>query len=220
MQKKYKYVLFDLDGTITDPKIGITKSVQFALKHFNINVTNLDSLCPFIGPPLKDSFIKFYNFDEETALKAVEKYREYYKDTGIFENLLYEGMENLLQKLIAIDNTLIVATSKPTVFAKRIFEYFRINDYFSFISGSELSGNRSKKSEVISYALTENNISDLNDVVMIGDREYDIKGANEVGIDSIGVLYGYGDCSELTNAKATYIARDINDLEQILISKE
>ena len=217
MRKIYKYILFDLDGTITDPKLGITKSVQFALKHFHINVTNLDSLKPFIGPPLKDSFVKYYNFDELNAGEAVEKYREYFKDIGIFENILYDGMENLLHRLVKNDKTLIVATSKPTIFAKRILEYFNISDYFIFISGSELNGTRFKKSEVIYHALTQNNISSFKDVIMVGDREHDIIGANEVGIDSIGVLYGYGDYGELKNAKATYFAHDINELSQILI---
>lgn len=217
MRKTYKYILFDLDGTITDPKLGITKSVQFALNHFHINVNNLDSLKPFIGPPLKDSFVRYYNFDELNAGEAVEKYREYFKDIGIFENILYDGMKNLLHKLVENDKTLIVATSKPTIFAKRILEYFNISDYFIFISGSELDGTRSKKSEVIYHALTQNNISNLKDVVMVGDREHDIIGANEVGIDSIGVLYGYGDYDELKNAKATYFAHDINELSQMLI---
>lgn len=215
MKKTYKNILFDLDGTITDPKLGITKSVQYALKHFDIHITNLDSLTPFIGPPLKDSFMQFYNFDEHSARIAVEKYREYFKDIGIFENILYDGMENLLQQLIEKDKKLIIATSKPTVFAKRILEYFRIGEYFNYISGSEMDGLRSEKSEVISYALIQNNVSDLTDVVMIGDRKYDIMGANEVGIDSIGVLYGYGDYEELENAN--YIAQDINELYQLIL---
>ncbi len=217
MQKKYQTILFDLDGTLTDPKLGITKSVQYALKHFNIQVTNLSSLTSFIGPPLKDSFMEYYHFDEESALLAIEKYREYFKETGIFENNLYYGMDHLLKQLAERGKTLIVATSKPTVFAKRILEYFNIHDYFAFISGSELDGTRSKKSEVIQYALEQNNINNLSEIIMIGDRKYDIIGAKETGIDSVGVLYGYGDAAEIENAKPTYIAEDINELYQILI---
>jgi len=217
MLKTYKYVLFDLDGTLTDPKLGITKSVQYSLKHFDINVTNLDSLISFIGPPLKDSYMQFYNFDEQSAYQGIEKYREYFNDIGIFENALYDGIESLLHKLIEKDKTLFLATSKPTVFAKRILEHFKINDYFVFIGGSELDGTRSKKSEVIQYVLNENNILNLDEVVMIGDRKHDIIGANEVGIDSIGVLYGYGDYEELKNASANYIVSDIIELSELLI---
>ena len=217
MQKDYQYILFDLDGTLTDPKLGITKSIQYALKHFRINVSSLDSLIPFIGPPLKDSFMEYYHFDEQNALEAVEKYREYFKETGIFENNLYSGIDGLLQELTKADKTLLVATSKPIVFAKRILEYFDIKKYFVFLSGSELDGTRSMKSEVIQYALKESNITDLSRVVMIGDRKYDVLGAREVGIDSIGVLYGYGDYNELEGAGATYLARDIQAVRDILL---
>jgi len=217
MRKDYKYVLFDLDGTVTDPKIGITKSVQHALKYYNIKVDDLDSLNPFIGPPLKDSFMNFYNFDEITAVEAIEKYREYFKGTGIFENILYYGMDSLLAKLVYNGKILILATSKPTIYAKQILEHFEINKYFSFVSGSEMDGTRTKKSEVIEYALAQFNITDLEDVIMIGDREYDVKGAREVGVDSVGVLYGYGDYDELKSAEATYLASDIDELIQILL---
>lgn len=217
MRKNYKYVLFDLDGTVTDPKIGITKSVQYALKHYQINVEDLDSLTPFIGPPLKESFMQFYGFSEEKATEAVEKYREYFKDIGIFENTVYEGMDKLLSSLVKEGRMVVLATSKPTVFAERILEHFNLSEYFTFISGSELGGNRTKKSEVIEYALTQCNIKNLDEVVMIGDREYDIKGAREVGVDSIGVLFGYGDFDELNNAGATYLARDIQELAEILL---
>ncbi len=217
MQKTYQYILFDLDGTITDPKLGITKSVQYALKHFKINVTSLDSLTAFIGPPLKQSFMEYYHFDEQNALEAIEKYREYFKETGIFENNLYGGMENLLHNLVGSGKKLFVATSKPTVFAQRILEYFKISQYFTFIGGSELDGTRSDKSEVIQYVLDQNDISDLNNVIMIGDRKFDTLGAKEIGIDSIGVLYGYGDYDELTSTGATYLASNIDEVAEILL---
>lgn len=217
MQKNYKYVLIDLDGTVTDPKIGITKSVQYALAYYQINVDNLNSLTPFIGPPLKESFMQFYGFNDEKATEAVEKYREYFRDIGIFENTVYEGMEELLASLVKAGRTVILATSKPTVFAKRILEHFNLSQYFTFISGSELDGTRTKKSEVIEYALTQNNITDIRHVVMVGDREYDIKGAQEVGVDSVGVLFGYGDYEELSKAGADYLARDIQELTEILL---
>lgn len=217
MKKTNKYILFDLDGTVTDPKIGITKSVQYALKYYQINVDDLDSLTAFIGPPLKDSFMQFYGFSEERAIEAIEKYREYFRDIGIFENTVYEGMEKLLSSLVNEGRTVVLATSKPTVFAERILEHFNLRKYFAFISGSELDGTRGKKSEVIEYALSQCNIKDLCEVVMVGDREYDVKGAIEAGVDSIGVLFGYGDYDELKNAGATYLARDIQELTEILL---
>ncbi len=215
--KDYKYILFDLDGTISDPKIGITKSVAFALNHFQIETEKLSSLCKFIGPPLKDSFIEHYGFSNKDADLAVAKYREYYAVRGIYENTIYTGIEELLQKLNTRHKVLIVATSKPIVYATKILEHFQLLQYFDFVSGSELNGERTKKSEVIEYALKQNNIDDLSSVVMIGDREHDINGAVKVGIDSIGILYGYGNKDEFERAGASFIVGSVKDLEYFLI---
>lgn len=212
-----EYILFDLDGTITDPKVGITKSVEYALNKFNIEVDNLDDLCKFIGPPLTESFIKFYNFSEEDAKKGVEYYREYFKETGIFENYVYEGFEDLLIKLKDNNKNLIVATSKPQVFAVKILEHFGLKKYFDFIAGSNLDGTRVNKNEVIEYAIEECNIKDLSKAIMVGDREHDIIGANKVGIDSIGVLYGFGNHDEFNNNGATYIVENISELSSLLV---
>ena len=211
-----EYILFDLDGTITDPKIGITKGIQYALNKFDIKVDNLDELCKFIGPPLKDSFREFYGFDEEKIEEAIGYYREYYKEKGIFENYVYDNFEKLLQLLKFKRKTLIVATSKPTVFAEKILEHFNLKKYFDFISGSNLDGTRGNKDEVIKYALEQNNILDLSKVVMVGDRKYDIIGAKKIGIESVGVLYGYGDRDELEECGADYIAEDVYKLMEIL----
>jgi len=211
-----KYILFDLDGTITDPKVGITRSVQFSLQSFGINVEDADTLVPFIGPPLRDSYKLIYGFNDEEAEKAVEKYREYFSETGIYENTLYEGMDTLLKTLLDMDKQLIIATSKPTVYAEKILKYFEISQYFSFISGSELDGRRSKKGEIIKYAFDNMGINSIKKAIMIGDRKHDIIGAKEMGIESIGVLYGYGDLQEITNAKATYIAKSVEDLNKLL----
>lgn len=213
-----KYILFDLDGTITDPMLGITKSVSYALNKFNIEVKDLDELCKFIGPPLKDSFIKYYNFTEEDSKKAIEYYREYFADRGIYENDVYENFENILLSLKAQNKTLIVATSKPTIFAEKILDYFDLKKYFTFISGSNLDGTRTKKADVIRHAMEQNNITDNSEVIMIGDREHDIYGAKEIGIESVGVLYGYGTYDELDNSGANYIVRDINELKLLLES--
>ncbi len=213
-----KNVLFDLDGTLTDPKIGITKSVAYSLNKFNINVNDLDELEKFIGPPLKNSFMDFYNMSENDAVTAVSYYREYFSDKGLFENTVYKGIVELLTKLKSLDKTLIIATSKPTVYAKKILEHFGLIDYFDCVCGSELDGTRSDKAEVISYALSQNNISSLNNTIMIGDRKHDIIGAKKIEIKSVGVLYGYGDFDELNNAGADYICADVNELSSLIVS--
>ena len=205
-----------MDGTISDPKEGITKSIQYSLKAFDINVTDTDALTPFIGPPLRDSYKKYYGFTDEEAEKAVEKYREYFSEIGIFENTIYEGMDILLKTLQGADKTLIIATSKPTVYAEKILEYFKIAQYFTFVSGSELDGRRSKKSEIIRYALDNLDITDIKNAIMIGDRKYDIIGAKEIGMDNIGVLYGYGGLQELRNARASVIVESVRDLHDML----
>ena len=211
--KNYKCILFDLDGTISDPKIGITKSVAHALKHFRIETEDLDDLSKFIGPPLKDSFIEYYGFNNEEADLAVAKYREYFSVTGIYENTLYSGIEDLIQWLKSQQKVLVVATSKPTVYATKILEHFNLLQYFDFVSGSELNGVRTKKSEVIEFALEQINVNDLHNVIMIGDREHDIIGAAKVGIDSIGVLFGYGNREELERAGANFIVGSVKELK-------
>lgn len=215
--KQYQYLLFDLDGTITDSETGITRCVEYALNHFGIRVNNLSELSPFIGPPLLDSFKEFYNFTDEQAVIAAEKYRERYTDKGIYENELYPGIKELLAEAHRKDRTVILATSKPEVFAKRILDYFELSSYFSFVAGSGLDGSLHTKTDVINHILRSNDIKDLSTVVMIGDRKHDIIGANNVGIDSVGVLYGFGDYKELSEAGATYIVKDIAELRNLLL---
>lgn len=212
-----KYILFDLDGTITDPKEGITKSVAYALSKFGIKVDSLNELCKFIGPPLKDFFIEYYNFNDDEAEKAIKYYREYFSDRGIYENQVYKGFEDILISLKENNKVLIVATSKPTIFAQKILEHFNLRKYFSFVSGSNLDGTRVKKSEVIQYALERNNIKDLSEVIMIGDRKHDVYGAKEIGIESIGVLYGYGDYEELYDNGANYIVNNVEELRKLIM---
>ena len=186
------------------------------MRSFGIEAEDADTLIPFIGPPLRDSYKLYYGFDDDKTEKAVEKYREYFSETGIYENTLYEGMDALLKALHEMDKQLIIATSKPTVYADKILKYFKIDQYFAFISGSELDGRRSKKSEIIKYAFDNMGINCLERAIMIGDRKHDIIGANEMGIDSIGVLYGYGDLQELNDAGASFIAGNIEDLRELL----
>lgn len=213
----FEYILFDLDGTLTDSGEGITKSVQYALEYFDIIVDDLKELNRFIGPPLKDSFKKFYNFDDEKAELGMKKYRERYADTGIYENSLYDGIIELLEALKKNNKKIILATSKPEVYAKQILKYFNIDSYFNFVAGADFEETRVNKGDVIKYALEGAAISDLSKVIMIGDREHDVIGAKENNIKVIGVLYGYGDVIELTQARADYIAKNTRELLNMLI---
>jgi len=213
--KNYKYIIFDLDGTITDPKVGITKSIDYALNYFGIETNNLDSLCKYIGPPLLNSFQEDYGFSEEMAKIVLSKYREYFNITGIYENKVYSGVEVMLKNLQNKNKKIMIATSKPTDFANRILEHFNLIQYFDFVVGSEMDGRRSNKVDVINYVIEENKITDISEAIMIGDRKHDIIGAKKAGIDSIGVLYGYGDIDELLEAGADYILEKVEDLNYL-----
>lgn len=213
----YDYILFDLDGTLTDPGIGITNSVMHALKKYGILVDDRRELYKFIGPPLTESFEKFYGFSSNESVKAVEYYREYFIDKGIYENSVYEGIPELLSLLKESNKTIILATSKPEVFAKRILDHFDLSRYFSFVAGSNLDETRVKKDEVIQYALESCGIIDKSKAVMVGDREHDIIGAAKAGIQSVGVLYGYGDREELEKAGADYIAPTVAIIGKLLL---
>ncbi len=210
-----QYLLFDLDGTLTDPMVGITSSVQYALEKFGIYVRYLKELIPFIGPPLSDSFEEFYGFSKEDAEKAVQYYREYYAPKGIFENEVYPYIPEMLASLTEAGFTLLVATSKPTVFAKQILKHFGLSDYFSFVGGSELDGVRKTKAEVIDYVLKMCGVK-AKEAIMIGDRKHDIEGAKTCGVESVGVLYGYGEKEELLKAGADHIVKDVRELELYL----
>lgn len=212
----YETILFDLDGTLTDSGVGVTNSVAYALNRFGIEVKDKTELYKFIGPPLQTSFEQYYGFSEEQAKMAVVYYREYYRNQGIFENEVYDGIEKLLKTIYDSGKKMIVATSKPELFAKEILEYFDLAKYFTDIAGADMEGARTKKDEVIAYALEKCKITDYSKVVMIGDREHDVIGADKVGIDSIGVLFGYGNYEELERAGATYIAEKVEDIYPIL----
>ena len=212
-----EYILIDLDGTITNPKEGITKSFQYALRAMNIFIDDIDSLVKYIGPPLRDSFMNYFGLSEDEATTAIEKYREYYNEKGIHENLPYQGMEQLLTRLKQAGKYLIVATSKPEELAVKVLESFHLEHYFDDICGATFDDKRSKKDEVIRYALEKNAITNLDKVVMVGDRKYDVLGAKEIGIASIGVLYGFGSEEELRDAGADNIAVSVEDVYDIII---
>ena len=220
MIRKYDVILFDLDGTLTDPQVGIINSIHHSLKYFGIIEKDTDSLKKFIGPPLKESFMKYYCFDNDKAMLAIEKYREYFAVKGLFENEVYPSIPDLLAELSYCGKKLVVATSKPTEFAERILNHFDLNKYLSFTAGSNLDGSRTRKGEVISYALKQCRLEVNDNVVMVGDRKHDIIGAKEIGIDSIGVLYGFGSHHELEKENPTYIAENVNGLRRVLIDLE
>ena len=209
-------ILFDLDGTLTDPGEGITNSVAYALKKYDIEVADRSELYKFIGPPLKDSFMKYYGFSEDKAEEAITHYREYFRDTGIFENKVYEGVEHMLRQLHTDGKKIVLATSKPEEFAVRILEHFGLKKYFAVVAGASMDSSRSKKGDVIAYAISLCNSFDKNTAVMIGDREHDIIGAKENGLKSIGVLYGYGDENELRTAGADYIVSTPEDILKLV----
>ena len=209
-------VLFDLDGTLTDPGEGITKSVEYALKKFDIITQDRRELYKFIGPPLKDSFMKYYGFSEEKAEQAIAYYREYFRDIGIFENEVYEGVENMLRTLHVDGKRLVLATSKPEEFAIRILDHFGLKKYFAVTAGASMDSSRSKKGDVIAYAISLCENFNKDTAVMIGDREHDIIGAKENGLKSIGVLYGYGDENELKTAGADYIVSTTEDILKLI----
>lgn len=211
-----RYILFDLDGTLTDPKTGITLSTAYALESFGIHVEDPDTLCKFIGPPLTESFMKYYDMDEKDAERAVEKYRERFSVTGIFENRVYDGIPEMLQELNVQGYVLATASSKPEVYVVRILEHFGLSKYFTVIAGSELSGERTKKGEVIQYVMRQLGVEDPSEAIMVGDREHDIIGAKEQGIKSVGVLFGYGSTEEFKAHGADYIVETVEELRRLL----
>lgn len=214
--KNYSIILFDLDGTLTDSSQGIINAIVYALKKIGVDDYDMSLLKKFLGTPLHESFEKYFGFDKKKSLQAVEYYREYFSTKGLFENEVYSGVNDLLQNLKENEKTLIVATSKPQPFTDRIMQHFDLVKYFDFIAGSNMDTTRSKKAEVIEYAITECNIKDKSKVVMVGDRAEDMIGAQTVGIDSIGVEYGYGTFDELKNAGATYVVKDVKSLKEFL----
>lgn len=208
-------ILFDLDGTVTDPAIGITSAVMHSLEKLGIEVPPREELYKFIGPPLWDSYMKYYGLSREEADHAVKLYREYYSVTGLFENDIYVGIPELLQDLADAGRTVVLATSKPTVFSERILDHYGIRAPFSLVVGSELNGTRVNKDEVIRYIL--DTLPGTAPSVMIGDRDYDVVGAQKNHMPSIGVLWGYGSREEFVNAGANAIVENVEELRHLLL---
>ncbi|MBQ1311739.1 MAG: HAD hydrolase-like protein [Blautia sp.] len=214
---KYTTVLFDLDGTLTESGEGIAKSVQYALEKQGIQEENLEKLKAFVGPPLIESFMKYYGMTRETAEKSVVFYREYFRKKGIFENAVYPGIPEMLKNLKDKGYLLAVASSKPEPFVRQIMDYFALTPFFDEITGSTLDEKRTAKVDVIEETLRRMGLSDRRDeVVMVGDKEHDVLGAAEAGLDCIGVLYGYGTREELEAAKPAFLAETVSGLMDLL----
>ena len=216
----FKYILFDLDGTLTDPSLGITNSVIYALEKFSIIETDRKKLYKFIGPPLFESYMKYYGFDKEKADKAVEFYREYFSATGLFENEVYDGVADMLDTIRAKGIKTLVATSKPEIYAIKILKHFNLFDRFDFVAGATLDGSRMIKADVIKYACDSFGIKDYSTCLMVGDREHDIIAAKEVGMKSCGVTYGFGSYDELFSNGANYIVDSPTGILDLLNDEE
>lgn len=211
----YKYIFLDLDGTLTDPFLGITNSVKYALKKFNIDSTNEELKC-FIGPPLTDSFMEYYHFSFEDAVKAKNYYREVFRVTGMFENEIYPNTIYVLEELKKMGCKLVLATSKPEEFSIKILKHFKIYDYFTFCAGATMNEVRNKKADIIKYAIDNLDIRNMDEILMVGDRFHDCVGAHENGIKCCYVTYGYGSKSEALNYNAEYIIDKFTDLIKII----
>lgn len=212
----YEVILFDLDGTLTDSREGILKSVKYALAKMNIEAPEENKLLPFIGPPLITSFREYFKMNDAEVGKAIEYYREWFGEQGIYENQVYPGILLLLKKLKAQGKRLVLATSKPTEYAIRILDYFRLNIYFDVVVGSNMDGTRMEKEAVIEFALAKVGEVEKHKVVMIGDRKYDVIGSKKNGIDVIGVAYGYGSLDELSGALPTQLVSSVQELAKVL----
>ena len=215
--KPYKYLFFDLDGTLNKSGEGIMRCAQHTLRHFGIEIEDLNTLLPFVGPPLEDSFRDLYHLDNTQVEEALDIYAQRYAQLGAYEAELYPGILNLLDELRKSGKTIIIATSKKITMTLKVTKHFGLDQYVDFIGARDDEGKRHTKADVIRYIIDQMQIKDLKDCVMIGDRKYDMIGAEETGMDAIGVLYGYGDREELEAHHATYIAEDIAELKKLLI---
>jgi len=214
----YDLCIFDLDGTLTDPGLGITKSYRHALAPFGIH-EELDDLTRFIGPPLRDVFRDVYGFSDSDTEKAVALYREYYSTNGLLENIVYPGIPELLQYLVDNQKTLAVATNKVRLYTVEILKHFELERYFTFVSADEMDGSltRNGKRDIIQTVLETIDPERSLSAAMIGDRKIDVHGACETGIHSIGVTWGYGSRQELLDAGATHLADTPDELRRLLV---
>lgn len=213
----FDFLFFDFDGTLVNNSLGIINSFKNVYAYFGIKVPSYEKLCTFIGPPLIETFKNEFGFDEEKSSQAVGIYRKYYAEKGLYENYVYEGISELLKNLKENKKHLVVASSKPEIFSTKILEHHNLAKYFDFICGSLPNESRSEKSEVILYALEKCKNPKLQNVLMIGDRKFDVEGAKKVGIKSCGVLYGFGKKEELEKSGADFICKNVEELNKICL---
>lgn len=211
----YTHVFFDLDGTLSDSQTGIINAIRYALRSQNLP-TDIGDARRFLGPPLIDSMQNYLGHDRETAVVLVKQFREYYGSKGLFENTLYDGIQELLESLNNSGVRCILATSKGEPFALRILEHFGIRDLFSFVAAAALDGSRDAKADVLRHALNNTDLHNPAQAIMIGDRKHDVIGAHAVGLQCAAVLYGYGSREELENAGADHIIPTVADLRGLL----
>lgn len=211
-----EYIFFDLDGTLTDSAIGITNSLKFALEKLEIKVSSREELYQFIGPPLIEKMMEVYSFSKEKATECLMYYREYFSEKGLFENLVYDGIPEMLTNLQSIGYKLVLATSKPEVYARRILEHFNLAKHFEYIGGCDMGEKLSTKAAVIKYVMDTLGINEPSNCIMVGDREHDVIGAHKCGMECVGVLFGYGTREELARANAAYIVDSVSALGNLL----
>ena len=217
----YQYLMFDLDGTLTDSREGITKSVQYALRCMGVEEPDLTKLEPFIGPPLLESFVQYYDFSEDQARQAVVYYREYYSETGVFQNRLFDGVASLLSALKLHGKTVTTASSKPEPFVRLILEHFHIASYFDYICGGSMDESRIHKKDVIEELLCNRmrlQGEEWKKVLMIGDRRHDVEGAAQFGIPCLGLSMGFAAEGELEKAGAVSIADSMEEVGEFILA--
>ena len=215
--KKYDIIAFDLDGTLTNPERGLIASFVYALGKMGVDYGEKNELKKFIGPPIYEEWQRCFGFTPEESSKALLIFREFYSVYGWWDNEIYPGVKEMLEKLKNSGKKIILATSKPEIFAKKILELFDISKYFDFIGGAATDKTRDKKSEVLEYSIKSVGVSDKSKVILVGDRVYDSEGAIACGIDSLGVLYGHGSEEEIRSAGFTYIVNNVEDIANLLI---
>lgn len=210
-------ILFDLDGTLTDPGIGITNSVKYALELRNIAVNSREELYRFIGPPLLNSYMEYYGLTEEDARQAITDFRVYFEKAGIFENEIYEGIPEMLRALTDSGRRVYLATSKPERYARQILDHFDLTKYFTFICGNTMAEDRHRKEDVIAYIREQCPEVRGDNSAMVGDRVYDIAGGAAHGMRTVGVTFGYAAEGELEGSGATALAHTVEELQQVLL---
>ena len=215
----YKHILFDLDGTLTDPALGITNSVMYALRHYGFPVPEREKLFFFIGPPLIDSFEKHCGFSREKAVEAMGVYREYFGEKGILENEVYEGIPQLLDALVASGKKLYLASSKPELYCVQILKHFDLYKYFTFVAANTMQEDRSEKSDIIQWLYENHPEVKEEGAIMVGDTQFDVMGAQKQNLPCVAVSYGYGDKQKIADLKPDFIANSVSELKDILLAE-